>query len=154
MPHYQSVSDFMIRRLAIEGRASERQVRGLLDLSRQRVESTASLVLVRPETREYMIEYCVWAFYWPGDANVSFPGIDPYPLSPSILDAPALRTLVPHPPPAQYPVPYCANCLWRGHHSEHCPFECSRCEDWSHKAPECPQASGSAPAHLHTNTST
>jgi len=60
----------MIRRLAIEGRASERQVRGLLDLSRQRVESTASLVLVRPETREYMIEYCVWAFYCKSPSSI------------------------------------------------------------------------------------
>jgi hypothetical protein len=60
----------MVRRLAVEGRASERQVRGLLDLARQKVESTASLVLVHPETREYIIDYCVWAFYCKSPSSI------------------------------------------------------------------------------------
>jgi len=59
MPEYKSALDIMVRRLAAEDRASERQIRNLLEISRRKVESTESLALVRPETLEYIIEYCV-----------------------------------------------------------------------------------------------
>lgn len=63
MPQYRSVLDFIIRRAAAEDRASERQIRQRLELSRQRVVTNESLAPVRPETLEYIVEYCVWVFY-------------------------------------------------------------------------------------------
>jgi hypothetical protein len=63
MPQYKSVSDFIVRRAAAGNRASERQIREQLEISRQKVESNESLAPVHRETLEYIIEYSVWAFF-------------------------------------------------------------------------------------------
>jgi hypothetical protein len=63
MPEYNSVLEFIVRRAAEEDLASERQIRQRLVLCRLRVVTTESLAPVRPETLEYIAEYCVWAIY-------------------------------------------------------------------------------------------
>jgi hypothetical protein len=63
MPEYKSVLDFIVRRAAAEDLASERQIRQLLELSRLRVLTAESLAPVRPESLEYIAEYCVWVIY-------------------------------------------------------------------------------------------
>jgi hypothetical protein len=63
MPEYKSVLDFIVRRAAAEDLASERQIRQRLVLCQLRVVTTESLAPVRPETLEYIAEYCVWVFY-------------------------------------------------------------------------------------------
>jgi hypothetical protein len=63
MPQYKSILDFIYRRVAAEGKAKDGQIQHLLEDFRQKVESNESLALVRPETLEWLIEYCVWAFY-------------------------------------------------------------------------------------------
>jgi hypothetical protein len=73
MPQYKSVLDFIYRRVAAEGKAKDGQIQHLLEDFRQKVESNESRALVRPETLEWLIEYCVWAFY----CKLSYPYQDP-----------------------------------------------------------------------------
>ncbi|PMD19365.1 hypothetical protein NA56DRAFT_705532 [Hyaloscypha hepaticicola] len=59
MPEYKSVLDFIVCRAAAEDLTSERQIRQRLVLCQLRVVTTESLAPVRPETLEYIAEYCV-----------------------------------------------------------------------------------------------